>query len=71
MLNQDNETIDCKLCGATGLKAISTHLRDAHPGVTVADYQKQFPGAPVMTAALKKAQARHRESTKETATSAA
>lgn len=55
MLNQDNETIDCKLCGATGLKAISTHLRDAHPGVTVADYQKQFPGAPVMTAALKKA----------------
>lgn len=38
----------CKLCGAAQ-HSIKLHLGTSHPGVTEEDYQKQFPGAPMLS----------------------
>ena len=44
-----NEKITCKLCGAQE-HVIKSHLAKDHPGVSIEQYQAQFPGAPVMSA---------------------
>lgn len=59
-----NERIACRICGAK-VHAIATHLREDHPGLTVVgddgknytmksveDYERAFPGAPVMSEML-------------------
>lgn len=48
-----SEKITCQLCGAK-THAMQIHLRDDHPGVTIEDYMKQFPGAPLLSDAAKR-----------------
>lgn len=43
-----DEKIKCELCGAE-THAIQIHLKEAHKGVTLAQYQEQFPDAPLMS----------------------
>lgn len=43
-----DEKIKCELCGAE-THAIQIHLKEAHRDVTLAQYQEQFPGAPLMS----------------------
>jgi cobaltochelatase CobS len=43
-----SEKIACALCGAL-VHVMQNHLRDAHPEVTVADYQERFPEAPMLS----------------------
>lgn len=43
-----DEKIKCELCGAE-THAIQIHLKEAHRDVTLAQYQEQFPCAPLMS----------------------
>lgn len=45
--------ICCKLCGAE-VHAIPHHLKDAHPELSLADYQARFPEAPILSELAKK-----------------
>jgi cobaltochelatase CobS len=40
--------IECKICGAQE-HVIQSHLKAAHPDMTIEQYQEKFPGAPVMS----------------------
>lgn len=47
------EKIKCEICGAE-CHAIQIHLRDSHPEMTVAEYAKTYPEAPLMSEFTKK-----------------
>ena len=47
MSNLDDK-IACAECGAK-THSIQLHLSDAHPGMTLADYQAKFPGQPILS----------------------
>jgi cobaltochelatase CobS len=54
----DDGKIECLLCkGRT--HSIEKHLTEAHPGVTLAQYQEQFPSAPILSEKAKVAIAEH------------
>lgn len=38
--------INCQICGAS-VHVISRHLQEAHPGVSLDDYRRSFPSAPI------------------------
>lgn len=42
--------ITCKICNAA-THAVELHLRDAHPGVTLAQYRASYPDAPIYSEA--------------------
>lgn len=44
----DDKFIKCRLCG-DDTPHIGTHLNKAHPTVTLEEYQKQFPDAPLLS----------------------
>lgn len=46
MSTEVEERIACALCDAK-VHSMQLHLRDNHPGVTLADYQQKFPEAPI------------------------
>lgn len=48
-----SERIKCKLCGAE-VHAIQLHLRTDHPEMSLAEYQNQFVGAPILSETAKK-----------------
>ena len=43
-----NEKIKCQICGAE-THAIEIHLKQAHPEMTVSQYQEQYPDAPILS----------------------
>jgi cobaltochelatase CobS len=47
------DTIKCEICGAEGIHAMPLHLKDAHPDVSIEQYIKRFPDAPVFSEAAK------------------
>jgi cobaltochelatase CobS len=49
----DNDRIECRICGAK-VHAIQTHLKEQHAEMTLAQYQAQFPGAPIFSEAAKR-----------------
>lgn len=46
-----NKTIACEICGEQ-TPHIGHHLKTAHPGMTVAEYQEKFPNAPLTSPAF-------------------
>lgn len=46
-----NDTIECRICGSSE-HHIGSHLQQAHPGTTLADYQAKFPDEPVVSKVL-------------------
>jgi cobaltochelatase CobS len=50
--------IQCALCGQD-VHHIAKHLTESHPGTSVEDYQKQFPLAPLKSAAFEAAERSH------------
>lgn len=46
--------IKCEICGSS-THSIQVHLREAHPGMTIAEYTAKFPTAPVLSDAAKAA----------------
>jgi cobaltochelatase CobS len=51
---KDKAKIKCELDSAM-VHSIEIHLSKHHPGVTLADYQAQFPGAPILSEVAKDA----------------
>jgi cobaltochelatase CobS len=47
-MSDTGDKISCQECGAL-THAIQLHLPEAHPGMTLADYQAKFPEAPVLS----------------------
>lgn len=43
------EFISCALCGSR-VHSVSAHLKEFHPDVTIADYQRLYPEAPILSA---------------------
>lgn len=43
------EFISCSLCGSR-VHSVSAHLKEFHPDVTIADYQRLYPEAPILSA---------------------
>lgn len=43
------EFISCVLCGSR-VHSVSAHLKEFHPDVTIADYQRLYPEAPILSA---------------------
>jgi cobaltochelatase CobS len=53
-----NDKIQCQLCGED-VHYVTKHLTEAHPGVTIEDYQAQFPQSPIKSAKFEAAEAAH------------
>lgn len=64
------EKIKCEICGAE-CHAIQIHLRDSHPEMTVAEYAKTYPEAPLMSEFTKKRLAEKQKAKAEEAAAAA
>lgn len=47
-----NEKVTCLICNQEVLH-IGVHLKSDHPDTSIADYQKRFPGAPIMSEAVR------------------
>ena len=45
-----NEKISCEICGAQ-THVMERHLKEAHPGTTIEQYQATYPGKPVLSQA--------------------
>lgn len=60
----ENERIKCEICGAE-CHSIQLHLSEKHNGVTIAQYQKEYRNAPILSEVAKKriAEARAKQST--------
>lgn len=43
-----SEKISCKICGAE-VHTIQLHLKNHHPEVTLEEYQRKYPGAPLLS----------------------
>lgn len=43
-----SEKITCSICGEM-VHSVQLHLRDAHPEITLEDYRKSYPDAPIMS----------------------
>jgi len=43
-----NEKITCQICGAK-IHAVSAHLREDHPSVSLDEYRAQYPDAPLLS----------------------
>jgi cobaltochelatase CobS len=70
-MSNPDQKIECAECGAL-VHAIEIHLKDAHPGMTLADYTAKHPQAPVLSERAKLAIAAKRaEKAGATATPAA
>lgn len=46
--NKEVGRITCNICGAQ-VHAIETHLKNDHPGFTLAEYQATYPDAPILS----------------------
>jgi hypothetical protein len=46
-INDNEETITCRLCGEQCKRIYGVHMRNRHKGITTDDYRKMFPGAPI------------------------
>ena len=47
--NLKKEYISCALCGSK-VHSISAHLKDFHPDVSISEYQRLYPEAPILSA---------------------
>ena len=50
----NTDKIECAICGAL-THSIQVHLDKAHPEMTIAEYQKRFPGKPILSEVAKRA----------------
>lgn len=53
MTTTTDNKIECAICGAR-VHAIHTHLRDEHPEVSLSDYKRDFPEAPLLSDSAKR-----------------
>jgi cobaltochelatase CobS len=65
-----NGKVECKICGALE-HSIQRHLKDAHPGITIEEYQNRFPGEPVLSELAKQALAKRLAEREQQASEAA
>jgi cobaltochelatase CobS len=49
-----DQSIICEICGAK-VHAIQKHLKEAHPTITIEDYQRDYPDAPLLSEKAKRA----------------
>ena len=47
-INDNNETVTCRICGEQCKRIYGKHLKFAHNDMTTMEYKKLFPGAPIM-----------------------
>lgn len=45
---ENREKIECEICGSK-VHAIEIHLRKEHPEMSITEYQKRFPDAPILS----------------------
>ncbi|WP_342234555.1 MoxR family ATPase [Inquilinus sp. OTU3971] len=48
-----SEKITCQVCGEK-VHAIQTHIKEAHPDITLAEYQERYPDAPILSETAKR-----------------
>lgn len=46
-INDNEETITCRLCGEQCKRIYGIHMKNKHKGITTDDYRRMFPGAPI------------------------
>ena len=46
MTTTTDNKIECAICGAR-IHAVQMHLRDEHPEVSLSDFKRDFPEAPL------------------------
>lgn len=46
-INDNEETITCRLCGEQCKRIYGIHMKNKHKGITTDDYKRMFPGAPI------------------------
>jgi cobaltochelatase CobS len=68
-MSDTGDKITCQECGAL-THAIQLHLPEAHPGMTLADYQAKYPEAPVLSDRAKAELERQRAAKAAAATAA-
>lgn len=47
IINDNEETVTCRLCGEQCKRIYGVHMKNKHKGITTDDYRKMFPGAPI------------------------
>lgn len=53
MTTTTDNKIECAICGAR-IHAVQMHLRDEHPEVTIEDYKRDYPEAPLLSDSAKR-----------------
>ena len=48
IINDNNETVTCRICGEQCKRVYGKHLKFAHNNMTTEEYKKLYPGAPIM-----------------------
>lgn len=48
VINDNNETVTCRICGEQCKRVYGKHLKFAHNNMTTEEYKKLYPGAPIM-----------------------
>ena len=53
MTTATDNKIECAICGAR-IHAVQMHLRDEHPEVSIEDYKRDYPEAPLLSDSAKR-----------------
>lgn len=48
MINDNNETVTCRICGEQCKRIYGKHLKFAHNDISTNEYKSMYPGAPIM-----------------------
>jgi len=49
IINDNDQTITCRICGENHVRLYGKHFQYKHPGMTGKKYKEMFPGAPIRT----------------------